>query len=88
MSVLRVEGYFPRLLDMALAAAWGKRPLPHPSGTAEALSDGTLRPSPSLPAAQPHHDPPVLPGRTAPEVKPTQTATVPNQLIESASNDT
>ncbi|MGO9903111.1 MAG: SDR family oxidoreductase [Solirubrobacteraceae bacterium] len=37
VRVLRVEDYFPRLLEFALAAAWGKRPLPHPRSAAEAL---------------------------------------------------
>ena len=35
VRVQRVEEYFPRLLKFALAAAWGKRPLPHPRSAAE-----------------------------------------------------
>jgi hypothetical protein len=39
VCVLRVEDYFPCLLDFALAAAWGKRPQPHPRSAADTLSD-------------------------------------------------
>jgi thioester reductase-like protein len=45
VRVQRVEDYFPRLLDFALAAAWGKRPLPHPRSAADALSDQNAAPS-------------------------------------------
>ncbi len=53
VRVLAVEDYFPRLLDFALAAAWGKRRLPHPRSAADALSDQHHAPSPSSPEAQP-----------------------------------
>ncbi len=53
VRVLRVEDYFPRLLDFALAAAWGKRLLPHPRSATGALSDQHPGLSPSPPAAQP-----------------------------------
>jgi thioester reductase-like protein len=33
VTLERVDEYFPRLLDFAEAAEWGKRPLPHPRST-------------------------------------------------------
>jgi thioester reductase-like protein len=35
VRVLPVEDYFLRLLDFAVAARWGKQPLPHPRGAAD-----------------------------------------------------
>jgi thioester reductase-like protein len=51
VRLLRVEDYFPRLLDFAHAAAWGKQHLPHPRSTAHAPSDTTRTPSASPPEA-------------------------------------
>ena len=43
VSAMRVEDYFPRLLDFALAAAWGKCPLPNPRAA--------VQPQPGAPCA-------------------------------------
>ena len=54
VRLLPVEDYFPRLLDFAIAAAWGKRRLPHPRSPADAPSDQHHpAPNPSSPEAQP-----------------------------------
>ena len=34
ISLQPLDDYFARLLDFAVAADWGKRPLPHPRGAA------------------------------------------------------
>jgi hypothetical protein len=51
VQLLRFDDYFPRLLGLALAADWGKRPLPHPRST-DARSDQHAAPSPP-PESQP-----------------------------------
>lgn len=44
VRLLPVEDYFARLLDFALAADWGKRPLPHPRSAAHApTAEGAVR---------------------------------------------
>ncbi len=53
VRLLPVEDYFARLLDFALAADWGKRPLPHPRSAAHAPSDQHPAPSPPPPESQP-----------------------------------
>jgi thioester reductase-like protein len=53
VRLLRVEDYFVRLLDFALAAAWGKQPLPHPRSATHAPSDEHPAPTPSTSQAQP-----------------------------------
>ena len=53
VRLLPVEDYFARLLDFALAADWGKRPLPHPRSAAHAPSDQHPAPSPPPPQSQP-----------------------------------
>ena len=52
VRLLAFDDYFPRLLDFALAANWGKRPLPHPRSAAHARSDQHPAPSPP-PESQP-----------------------------------
>jgi hypothetical protein len=49
VRLLPFEDYFARLLDFALAADWGKRPLPHPCGAADMRSDQHPEPSPPPP---------------------------------------
>jgi thioester reductase-like protein len=56
VRLLAFDDYFPRLLDFALAADWGKRPLPHPRSAAHARSD--QHPAPSTP---PESQPGVFP---------------------------
>ncbi len=52
VRLLPFDDYFPRLLDFALAADWGKRPLPHPRSATHARSDQHPAPSPP-PESQP-----------------------------------
>jgi hypothetical protein len=44
-----LDEYFARLLDFAVAADWGKHPVPHPRGTALAApgQDSGPRPGPA-----------------------------------------
>jgi thioester reductase-like protein len=53
IRLLPFEDYFPRLLDFALAADWGKRPIPHPRSAPHARSDQHPAPSPPPPESQP-----------------------------------
>ena len=88
VTVLSVEDYFPRLLDFALAAAWGKRPLPHPRGAARALSDEL--PPPMHPGQPPHRDHELRGASSAQRERSDAGADADGarQLIESASHDT
>jgi hypothetical protein len=53
VRLLPFDDYFARLLDFALAADWGKRPIPHPRSGADERSDQHPAPSPGPPESQP-----------------------------------
>ena len=57
VRLLPFEDYFARLLDFALAADWGKRPLPHPRSAAHPQPDQHPEPSPPPPEPQPGASP-------------------------------
>jgi long-chain acyl-CoA synthetase len=46
VQLLAFDDYFPRLLDFALAADWGKRPVPHPRSAARSDQHPTSSPPP------------------------------------------
>ena len=53
VRLLPFDDYFARLLDFAVAADWGKRPIPHPRSAADGRSDQHPAPSPGPPEPQP-----------------------------------